>query len=112
MSKYLDLLAKIDDILFLLENQLKTSERLALKGNEASEKIYQIISDTYLNHPNNTQGQKAGRWANYSQLADKLEIFTETQKTSKEQQSQITQNLLNTAELLEQFKQEFNKILK
>lgn len=94
---------KIEDILFLIETQTKNLERLTKKESETTEKLHQIISDSYMNHPNNSQVRKEGRWQNYSSLADRLDKFAKTYGTGKDQQVQATENLLKSIEVLKQF---------
>lgn len=97
--------AKIEDLLFLIETQIKNAERLATKEKETTEKLHQIISDSYMNHPHNSQVRKEGRWQNYSTLADRLDKFAETYGTGKEQQLAYTENLLKTVQVLKDFQE-------
>lgn len=98
------LYSKIDDLLFLIETQIKNCERTSQKDVDSTDKLQKIILDTYMNHPENTQGPKAGRWSQYSALADRLESNMEKFSTAKGLHARCTKDLLNTSELLKQLK--------
>lgn len=98
------LYSKLDDLLFLVETQLKNTKYSEQKDAEVTDRLTRIITDCYMNHPDNTKGPKEGRWRNYNALSESLDRFQVKYSEAKENHKTATENLVRISELLQQVK--------